>query len=381
MKKIVVFFHDSEINSGATHSMLDLIDFWVNKKQMKVLCVFPYRGTAASYLEKKRVKIIYRLKTTERINLERNFLYRIVVSSFKLVQVLFSYLEAKTRLSSLIRKEEVDLIYCNTTSSCVGYWVGKRIKKPIAWHMREYGNIDQHCKYLLGNRYLYSCIRKSDYRIAISKSIRAFYIKEIGECSIKVFYNDVSDYYHLPAHSIFDNTNTIFLSCGSIIEEKGHKTVIDAIIKLHDTNHEIELWILGKKEGNYYKYLKSYVENNNANKYVKFLGYIADTNSIRKNVDVAVVASYNEAFGRVIIEGMLSGALVIGANSGGTNELIIDGENGYKFQVGEYNSLVEKIEFVICNKKNAIEVARNGRSFALSFTKGRCATQIKKYVE
>lgn len=46
---------------------------------------------------------------------------------------------------------------------------------------------------------------------------------------------------------------------------------------------------------------------------------------MRKKIDVELVCSRSEAFGRVTIESMMSSNPVIGANTGGTKELIIEG--------------------------------------------------------
>ena len=49
-------------------------------------------------------------------------------------------------------------------------------------------------------------------------------------------------------------------------------------------------------------------------------------------MDIALVASCSEAFGRVTVEAMLAGMLVIGADVAGTSELICDGVNGILYE-------------------------------------------------
>ena len=78
-----------------------------------------------------------------------------------------------------------------------------------------------------------------------------------------------------------------------------------------------------------------------------------------------LVCSKYEAFGRVTVEAMMAGCLVIGANSGGTIELIEDGSTGVLFESGDYVDLVNKMIYVIENKNNAKKIAKNGRNVAL----------------
>jgi glycosyltransferase involved in cell wall biosynthesis len=53
-----------------------------------------------------------------------------------------------------------------------------------------------------------------------------------------------------------------------------------------------------------------------------------------------------EAFGRVTVEAMQLGRPVIGARSGGTTELIRDGETGLLFEVANPTDLAHKIRQV-----------------------------------
>ena len=69
---------------------------------------------------------------------------------------------------------------------------------------------------------------------------------------------------------------------------------------------------------------------------VTFLPYVNNLTELRENSDFALVCSRMEALGRVAIEAMLAGLPVIGADTGGTKELI--GENrgkGLSLSAGE----------------------------------------------
>ena len=66
-------------------------------------------------------------------------------------------------------------------------------------------------------------------------------------------------------------------------------------------------------------------------------------------MDVELVCSRAEAFGRVTVEAMLGGIPVIGSNTGGTPELIQDGKNGYLYKYGNPEELESKMEIFIAN--------------------------------
>lgn len=65
---------------------------------------------------------------------------------------------------------------------------------------------------------------------------------------------------------------------------------------------------------------------------------------IRKNVDIEIVSSKQEAFGKITVEAMMGQIPVIGSNSGGTKELIKHNQNGLLFESGNADDLAKKIE-------------------------------------
>ncbi len=68
---------------------------------------------------------------------------------------------------------------------------------------------------------------------------------------------------------------------------------------------------------------------------VTFLPYVNNLTELRENSDFALVCSRMEALGRVAIEAMLAGLPVIGADTGGTKELIGENEErGYLYRQG-----------------------------------------------
>ena len=72
------------------------------------------------------------------------------------------------------------------------------------------------------------------------------------------------------------------------------------------------------------------------------------------------MCSKAEAFGRVTVEAMLSGSLVIGADTAATIELIRDMETGLLYKYGDISDLTQKIEWVLNEKEIARKISENG---------------------
>ncbi len=96
--------------------------------------------------------------------------------------------------------------------------------------------------------------------------------------------------------------------------------------------------------------------------------------------DCVLVCSKSEAFGRVTIEGMKSGRVVIASNTGAGSELIEDGKNGYLFSPEDAETLAQIVEQIY--HSSAIKaISQAGQEFANHhFSLERHAQEINKII-
>lgn len=76
---------------------------------------------------------------------------------------------------------------------------------------------------------------------------------------------------------------------------------------------------------------------------VRFLGYRTDVEQWLPALDALVLPSTGEAFGRVVVEGMLAGLPVVVADDGGARELVRDGQSGFLAAAGEAAGFVSAL--------------------------------------
>lgn len=123
--------------------------------------------------------------------------------------------------------------------------------------------------------------------------------------------------------------------------------IIRSVIKAHDTNPEISLDIYGRGAVAHTKYLKDLVSENNADSYIRFMGY-TDVTEIYINYEAFITASLGETLGLAVMEAVGAGTAVIGLNVKYGNQVFIHSEeNGYlvDFNSAECddNQLVEEM--------------------------------------
>ena len=106
-------------------------------------------------------------------------------------------------------------------------------------------------------------------------------------------------------------------------------------------------------------------KNLNVENQIEFLGQVDDIKRLYKDTDVFCMCSKCEAFGRVTVEAMISGKLVIGSASGGTPEILGNGEYGLLFEANNYKELANKIEYALNHKNEMRELALKGSKHAV----------------
>jgi len=114
---------------------------------------------------------------------------------------------------------------------------------------------------------------------------------------------------------------------------------IELLIRTYTENEfpGSELWVAGAGEIDYVEKLKRIAKGHP----VHFLGRINPA-EFYTQVDVVIVPSlWNEPLGTVIMEALIYGKVIITTNTGGSPEMIIDGENGLLFNSEKPNELLD----------------------------------------
>jgi glycosyltransferase involved in cell wall biosynthesis len=132
---------------------------------------------------------------------------------------------------------------------------------------------------------------------------------------------------------------------GRLHPEKGIETLLAAFKVLSEKIPAARLWIVGAPmpgEESYQDVIVSVSEKLGLKNLVKFWGWQPDGTELMSCFDLCVVPSLREPFGRVTVEAMMLGVPVVAAASGGTLEIIADGEDGLLFPPGDAGALAAR---------------------------------------
>ena len=142
-------------------------------------------------------------------------------------------------------------------------------------------------------------------------------------------------------------------------EGKGHVTLIEAFKLLRRQIKDAKLVIVG--EGYLYNELLGLVNMNGLRDSVLFTGFQMDVSEIIATFDVAVLPSFFEGMGRVLLEAMAMQKPVVASRVGGIPDLVEHGINGLLVRPGNVKELADALERILSDKRLANRMGREGR--------------------
>jgi glycosyltransferase involved in cell wall biosynthesis len=146
---------------------------------------------------------------------------------------------------------------------------------------------------------------------------------------------------------------------GRIAEEKGHQFVLEAM-RLIGKNFPVHLVIIG--DGPQEETMKNLVREGDLCDRVTFTGFRSDINNAVSALDIVVVAStWAEPCSAVVQQGMALGKSVIGTRTGGTPEMIVEGETGLLVPPEDSRSLADAIVRLAGNSNLRNQMGAAGR--------------------
>lgn len=337
---ILYIAHESRLG-GPNKSLLEMIDQLSEENNIYVVVPIK-RGFLVDELYKRNIPVIYQHSFWWMIAPGGNKAAAFVRKWIYRVLVLHNYVCAR-RLCKVVKQKEIDIIHTNSSVLNTGGILASMVKIPHVWHIRELrqeglGFIDVWQPARI-NRFMEE---HSSRIVAISKAVRDKYAEHISGDLISVVYNGVGEenlYEKKPERRQGDTVN--FLISGRVSGEKRQEEAVRAAALLIEEGYRnLHLSIAGPGDTDR---LRSLIADRKIEEYVTFLGYRSDLPLLRREMDIELVCSLWEAFGRVTVEAMMSSNPVIGADSGGTPELIKDGENGYLYRQGDERDLADKM--------------------------------------
>ena len=291
---------------------------------------------------------------------------------------------AAREIEAQIRAWGINLVYTNSSVTPVGRLAAKRAGLPHIWHIREYGDLDFNLRFIFPSWLSQRIISGSEAVICHAKAVQAYHFKRQrpgihqiynGVASLPVFDERLSKHQSTPTSEPYT-----FLMLSAISPKKGQEQAIRALASLRWQGIPARLILAGGGRQDYLSQLQALVAELGWQDWVSFPGFVADPFPLYYQADCALVCSEYEAFSRVALEAMSTALPVIGRNSGGTPEIIVDGETGLLYNT--FDELVEAMRRLAQDRSLSRKMGLAGWERARElFSIEQCAASVYQVIQ
>jgi len=300
--------------------------------------------------------------------------FRIAPLLFLKVRNPVPFIRSIIKLIKIIRKERIGVVHANVyMSNQYGVIASRLTGVPIISHVRL----------ILGQLAIRnSFLKYTDYLIANSHAVaHALESAGISKDRISVVWNGVdpkvfspnSDHGGRKLRERLGIADDAFLiGCiGRIHYTKGIHTLIRAMANLVIEDPGVMLIIVGDtmidQSSEYLTLLKTLTQEFDLTESVHFVPFQDNIQAVYDAIDLVVLPSLAEPFGRVLIEAMAMEKPVVGTRSGGAVEIVEDGKTGLLVQPDDPYELAEAMWKLMINNHLANRMGKRGRKRAETF--------------
>ena len=360
-KKMLFFSPASELG-GAERSLIDLIK-GLERIGIRAHVVLPRDGPLRNKLIEQTqasidcIKMPHALaKVSRRISL--------AVMSYLCMALLQLPLYI-WRLRRLVRIYRPDFAHSNGIKMHILLpWLVKGANCESIIHLRDFVTENWTIRWLIA----YSC-RQASQVWANSKAVSNHFVSKGIKVHVIPNVVDVRKFSVAPIPA----GGKYRLGCfGMLTPWKGQVIFLKLLKELQKVNSQFHGWIVGGEiydtsgQRGYEKRLREFADQLGLGEKVSFKGFQRNVESLMRECQFVIHTSLKpEPFGRVIIEAMASGRIVIAAKAGGPEEIITHMENGCLVPAGYVDAYVHCIEELLAHPELKEKIARNARKTVL----------------
>ena len=338
-KKILIA-HSSNDKYGASKVLITIIDIFI-KKGFDIYLMLPNNGPLDDnqIIKKTNLKII-------NLGVFRKKYF----TFFGLINRLYFITKSSLYIIKFLKKNQIDLVYTNTTTIISPSIAAKFFGIPSIYHIHEIPN-----KNSIYTKFIKCFLNKfSNNIITVSKSVYNFWINHgLKQNKVSIIHNGFI--FKSPVSKKLSKEKIIFTSVSRIIPYKGHKLLIELFKILCKKNSKIHLQIIGDTLPQYQKYfdeLKLYVNEIGLTDRIKFLNFRNDVKSILEKSNFFIHTPISpDPFPTVIFEAIETKTPVITNEQGGAYEILNEGKNALIIKNDLLDESVGKILLYIKSKE------------------------------
>lgn len=333
----ILYICPDESLGGSTRSLLNLILSIKDKIQPIVL--LPSPNVAYDEFRRNDIETIVHpfIKLYQRYSWKnvllhpwRVFLIRFLRQDIACARYVKKYLDGR----------KIDIVHSNYSPIYTGYVLAKILKAKHICHVREFIDLDFNYNIYGGIPLLRWFVNNADARVAITTAIKKHWqmpIQNTWVINNAILRKEEACY-------IPEKEKYILYSAYNMTERKGARTAIVAFAQSGMSKKGYILKLVGNCHEEYKSSLLQTLREYGMVNSVEFVPCQKDVKPFFSHATAYLMTSEFEALGRVTAEAMFYGCPVIAHATGGTLDLVKDGETGYLYDtIDDCANLIQKV--------------------------------------
>ena len=269
----------------------------------------------------------------------------------------------------IIANERVDLVYTNTITKISGALAAKLCNIPHIYHVREVLE-DHPLTSAFADSTTFNMISfLSDHIVTNSRFVAHYFNRLCSRDQIHTVYNAIESNQSSAKRQRSGFRDELKIEwdtpligiIGTVHSHKNHQDLIHALAVLKKNRFDAKLVVIGHIIQDYHAHLIRLIEEYDLKDRIIFVPFRNDIQDIIHDLDLVVVCSLAEPFGRTTIEAMAAGIPVVATDTGASPEIVVDGVTGYLVPLHDAEKLAEAIVKVLSDPLKAKEMGRAGR--------------------
>lgn len=271
------------------------------------------------------------------------------------------------RIARIIGRDRIDLVFTNSAAVFSGAKAARRMGVPHIWAIHEVlGGDSPFLHSLVGRRALARFILASSVRVIVNSKLTASAFPDSEKIAfvpngLEVRACDARHREAIRQELGIEAGDFAVGIVGKLYEGKGQREVVQAAALLVPRHPRLKLYVIGDvRDEAYARGLREFVKANGLERRVLFLGYRPDLADLLMLLNVLVVASNVESFGRAALEGMAAGVPVLALRAGGLAEIVRPGENGFLLESREPVEIARGVETIFRDRSRTAAMVEGG---------------------
>jgi glycosyltransferase involved in cell wall biosynthesis len=181
----------------------------------------------------------------------------------------------------------------------------------------------------------------------------------------------------------FKEDTVVFGFVGNIIERKGADFILKAAKTLISEERDIHFLFVGGDPSTHYfiNTIAPLIEELPIPGKVTFIPAVSDTKPYYDSMDIYLMTSKQEPFGRVNIEAMAMELPVIATAIDGNLEVIVPDETGFLFELDDISAFCQILDYCVNNRDRLISMGKAGRKRVVEhFTQEICSQKCESVI-